>query len=246
MNSKGSSGNNQGLQLKTIALCNILLIYCIDLTVTVLHISFFGFRWSHQMPVISCCFKVALSLSFISPGPTFIPTLQKHLEIYNFIVSVQLILNKFVNSCSVVCDSLQTYGLQHPRLPCPSPMPWACSNSCPLSRWCHPTISSSVIPFSCLQSFPASGSFLMSQFFASGGWSIGFLASASVLPMNIQDWSPLGWTGWISLQSTGLPRVFSSTTVQKHQFFGTQFLYGPTLTSHISLMVVLMRNHSFD
>ena len=107
-----------------------------------------------------------------------------------------------------------------------------CSNSCPLSWWCHPTILSSVIPFSsCLQSFPASGSFPMSQFFTSGGQSIGVSASASVLPMNIQDWFPLGLTGLVSLQSKGLSRVFSNTTVQKHQFFGAHFLYSPTLTS---------------
>ena len=114
-------------------------------------------------------------------------------------------------------DSLGLHGLQHPRLPSPSPTPRACSNSCPSNRWCHLTISFSVVPFSsCLQSFPASRSFPMSQFFASGGQNIG--ASASVLSMNIQDWSPLGWTGWISLQSKGLSRVFSKTTVQKHQF----------------------------
>ena len=114
-----------------------------------------------------------------------------------------------------------THGLQHARLPCPTLTPRAYSNSCPLSRWYHPTISSSVVPFSsCLQSFPASGSFPMSQFFASGGQSIG--ASASIIPMNIQDWSPLGWTGWISLQSKGLSRVFSSITIQKHQFFCVQ------------------------
>ena len=119
-------------------------------------------------------------------------------------------------------DSLQPQGLQQARLPCPSPTPRACSNSCASSQWCHPNISSSVIPLSsCLQSFPPSVSFPMSQFFASGGQSIG--ASASVLPMNIQDWFPLGWTGWISLQSKGLSRVFSNTTVQKHQFFGAQF-----------------------
>ena len=107
--------------------------------------------------------------------------------------------------------------------PCPSPTPRACSNSCPLSRWCHPTISSSVIPFSsCLQYFPASGSFPMNQFFASGGQSIGVSALASVLPTNIQDWFPLGWTVGISLRSKGLLRVFSNTIVQKHQFFGTQ------------------------
>ena len=110
-------------------------------------------------------------------------------------------------------DSLQRYGLQHTRLPYSSTTPRACSNSCPLSRWCHPTISSSVIPISsCLQSFPASGSFQMSQLFASGGQSIGVSASASVFPMNIQDWFPLGLTGLISLQSKGLSRVFSSTT----------------------------------
>ena len=125
-------------------------------------------------------------------------------------------------SCSVVSDSLWPHGLQHARIPCPSPTPRAYSNSCPSSCWCHPTISSSVIPFSCLQSFPASGSFPMSQFFTSGGQSIGISASASVLLMNIQDWFILGLTSWNSLQSKGLSRVFCNTTVQKHQFFGAQ------------------------
>ena len=112
-------------------------------------------------------------------------------------------------------------ALQHARPPCPSPTPRTYSHSCPLSQWCHPTISSSVAPFPfCFQSFPVPGSFPMSQFFASGGQSIG--VSVSVLPMNIQNWSPLGWTGLISLKSKGLSRVFSHTTVQKHQFFGTQ------------------------
>ena len=125
-------------------------------------------------------------------------------------------------SRSVVSDSLRPHGLQHARLPCPSPSPTACSNWCPLSQWCHPTISSSVIPFSsCPHSFPASGSFQMSQLFASGGQSIGVSASTSVLPMNTKDWSPSEWIGWISLQSKGLSRVFSNTTVQKHQFFCT-------------------------
>ena len=143
-------------------------------------------------------------------------------------------------------DPFRPYGLQHTRLPCPSsipelaqtlfdPMdcstpgfpviinPGACSNSCALSRWCHPTISSSVVPFSsCLQSFPASGSLPTSWFFKSGGQSTGVSASTSVLPINIQDWFPLGLTGWISLQSKGLSRVFSNTTVQKHQFFSAQ------------------------
>ena len=123
---------------------------------------------------------------------------------------------------SVVSDSLWPHGLQHARLPSPLPTQGAYSNSCPSHPWCHLTISSSVVPFSCLQSFPASGSFLMSQFFAWGGQSIGVSASASVLSMNTQDWFPLGLTGWISLQSKGLSRVFSNTTVQKHQFFSTQ------------------------
>ena len=126
-------------------------------------------------------------------------------------------------SRSVVSDSLQPRRLQHARPPCPSPTPGVHSNSCPSSWWGHSTISSSVFPFpSCLQSFPASGSFPMSQFFSSGGQSIGVSASTSVLPMYIQDWFPIGWTCWISLQSKGLSRVFSNTTVQKHQFFGAQ------------------------
>ena len=128
-------------------------------------------------------------------------------------------------SRSVMHDSLGPYELQHTRPPCPSPTPGDCSNSCPLSRWCHPTISSSVIPFSSFpQSFPESGAFPMSHLFISGGQSIGVSVSISisVLPMNTQDWPPLGWTGWISLQSKGLSRVFSNTTAQKHQFFGTQ------------------------
>ena len=133
-----------------------------------------------------------------------------------------IILSSVQFSCSVVSDSLWPHGLQHARLPCLSSTPRAYSNSCPLSRWCHPTVSSSVIPFSWLQSFPTSRSFQMSQFFASGGQNIGVSASPSVLPMNIQDWFPLGWTGWISLQSKGLSRVLSNTTVQKHQFFNAQ------------------------
>ena len=127
-------------------------------------------------------------------------------------------------SCSVMSDSLWPRGLQQARPPCPSPTPRACSNSCPSNQWCHPAISSSAVPLSsCLQSFPAPVSFPMSQVFASGGQSIGVSASASVLPMNIQDWFPLGLIGFISLQSKGLSRVFSNTTVQKHQFFSAQF-----------------------
>ena len=138
----------------------------------------------------------------------------------DFLVSVSLFVQF---SCSVVSDSLRLHGSQHARPPCPSPTPGVYPNSCPWSRWCHLTISSSVVPFSsCPQSFPASEAFPMSQFFASGGQTIGVSASTSVLPVNTQDWSPLGWTGWTSLQSKGFSRVFSNTTVQKHQVFGTQ------------------------
>ena len=124
---------------------------------------------------------------------------------------------------TVVSNSLRPHGLQHARLHCPSPTLRACWNSCPSSQWCHPTISLPVVSFSsCLQSFPASGFFPMSQFFTSGGQSIGASASASVHPMNIQDWFPLGLTGWICLQSKGLSRVFSNTTIPKHLFFSAQ------------------------
>ena len=140
------------------------------------------------------------------------------------------ILYPSVGLVAQLCE--QCRGLQHTRPPYPSPTPRVHSNTCPLRQWCYPTISSSVVPFSsCPQSLPASGSFLMSQLFASGGQSIGVSASASVLPINTQDWSPLGWTGWISLQSKGLSRVFSNTTVQKNQFSVLNFLYSSTLTS---------------
>ena len=134
-------------------------------------------------------------------------------------VSARLDVQSVQFSCSVMSNSLRPHGLQHTRPPCPSP---TYSNSCPLSWWCHPTISSCRPLFSRLQSFPASGSFQMSRLFASGGQSIGVSASTSVLPMNIQGWFPLGWTGWISLQSKGLSRFFSNTTVQKYQFFSSQ------------------------
>ena len=135
-----------------------------------------------------------------------------------YLLSVQF--SSVPQSCLTLCDSR---ACSTPGFPVPLPTPEACSNSCPLSRWCHPTISSSVVPFSsCPQSCPASGSFSISQFFPSGGQSIGVSASASVLPVNIQDWFPLGCTGSISLQSKGLSRVFSNTTIQKHQLFGAQ------------------------
>ena len=155
----------------------------------------------------------------------------------SFFGSVQL-------SCSVVSDAVP-HGLQHASRPCPSPTPKDCSNSCPSSRWCHPTISSSVIPFfsSHLQSFPATGSFHISQLFTSSGQSIGGSASASVLPMNIQDWFPLGLTGWNSLQSKGLSRVFSLTPQSKSINCSVlSFLYSPTLTS----IHDYWKNHSFD
>ena len=149
------------------------------------------------------------------------PQVPETVAVFHFLFSL---LFKFssVQSFSRV-RLFATHGLQHNRIPCPSPAPRAFSKSCPLSQWCHPTISFSVVPFSsCLPSFPASGSFPISQFFVSGGQRIGASASASVLPMNIQYWFPLGLNGWISLQSKGLSSVFSNTTVQKHQFFGTQ------------------------
>ena len=145
------------------------------------------------------------------------------LEVWKILHFCVLHLLSVQFSRSVMFDSLWPYVLQYARLPCPSPAPGAYLNSCPLSQWCHPTISTSVIPF-----FPAvnlsqhQGSFPMSQFFVSGGQNIGVSASASILPINIQDWFPLGWTDWISLQSKGLSRVFSNTTVQKHQFFSAQ------------------------
>ena len=161
-----------------------------------------------------------------------------------FILGLLLIVVVAIQfSHSVVSDSLRPHESQHARPPCPLPTPRVHSNSRPLSQWCHPAISSSVIPFSsCPQSLPASGSFPISQLFIWGVQSIGVSALASFLPKNTQDWSPLGWTGWISLQSKGLSRVFSNTTVQKHQFFGTQLSSSPTLTS----IHDYWKNHSLD
>ena len=143
-------------------------------------------------------------------------------------------------------DSLRPHESQHTRPPCPSPTPGVHPNSCPSSRWCHPAISSTVIPFSCPQSLPSSGSFPMSQFFGWGGQSTGVSALASVLPMNTQDWSPLGWTGWISLQSKGLERVFSSTTVQKHQFFHSAFFtVQPSHPYMTTGKIIALTRHTF-
>ena len=169
----------------------------------------------HSSLTESSCTHIKSQSLITSKCPSGPPTTVYPLCHYLNFLSVQL-------SCSVVSDSLQPHGLLHTRPPYPSPTPRIYSNSCPLSRWCHPTISSSVVPFSSLlQPFPASRSFQMSQLFTSGGQSIGVSASTLVLPMNTQDWSPLGCTGWISLQSKGLSRVFSNTTVQKHQFFAS-------------------------
>ena len=149
----------------------------------------------------------------------------------------------FQFSRSVLSDSLWPYVLQHAKLPCPSPTPGTCSDSYPSSRWCHSTISSSIVPFSFhLQSFPTSGCFPMSQFFTSGGKSIGVSASASILPMSIQDWFPLGWTGWISLQSKGLSTVFPTLQSKSINSSALNFLYSPTLTS----IHDYWKNHSFD
>ena len=156
-------------------------------------------------------------------------------------LEVQFSLVQF--SHSVVSDSFWPHELQHARPPCPSPTPRVHPNPCPLSRWCHPTISSSVVSFSsCLQSFPASGSFLMSQLFTSGGQSLGVSASASVLSVNTQDWSPLVWTGWISLQSRGLSRVFYNTTFKSINCSVLSFLHSPTFTS----IHDHWKNHSLD
>ena len=168
-------------------------------------------------------FKKHTGSYWFSQGFYFL--LWPNLFLYCVFISVQF-------SCWVMSISLQPHGLKYARLLCPSPAPRACSNSCPSSWWCHPTISSSATPLSShLQSFPASGSFPMSQFFASGGQSIGASDSASVLPLNIQDRFPLGLTDLISLQSKGLSRVFFNTTVQKHHSSVLSFLYGPTFTS---------------
>ena len=175
---------------------------------------------------------------------TFMYTWDYLLETFNNMTSISCSLRKvssFLFSHSVVSDSLWPHGLHHAKPPCPSPTPRVHPNSCPLSWWCHRTISSSVIPFSsCLQSFPASGSFPMSQSFTSGSQSIGVSVSASVLPMNIQDWFPLGFTGLISLKSNGLSRVFSNTTVQNSSVLS--FLFSSTLTS----INDYWKNHSFD
>ena len=169
-----------------------------------------------------------------------------HWQVSNILQNKSYLIFQFSSvqfSRSVVSDCLQPHDLQHARPPCPSPTPRVHSNSCPLSQWCHPAISFSVVPFSsCPQSLPTSESFPMSQLFSWGGQSTGVSALVSVLPMNIQGWSPVDWIGWISLQSKGLSRVFSNTTVQKHHSSVLSFLHSPTLTSIHNHW----KNHSLD
>ena len=164
------------------------------------------------------CYIVSLLNSFFSLGLIFMhyPKL--------LLWHTKMVPNKIqFSSVTQSCLTLWPHGLQHARLPCPSPTPGVYSNSCPLNQWSHPTVSASIVPFSsCLHSLPASGSFPMSQFFPSGGQSIGVSASTSIFPMNFQDWFPVGWTSRISSMSKGCSRVFSNSTVQKHQCFGTQ------------------------
>ena len=191
---------------------------------------FFILQRRHDIFKIKYCYKKqALRLTGLGttrPGRT---SIVRNREGLGWVLMVVQLLSRVW-----LCDP---HGLKHIRLPCPSPSPGACSNSCPLSQWCHPTISSSVIPFpSCLQSFPASGSFPISWLFASGGQSIGASPLASVLPINIQDWFPLGLTSLISLQSKGLSRVISSTTIWKHQFFSSQ----PSLWSNSHIHIWLL------
>ena len=177
----------------------------------------FKFNWSDELSL-----NKMIKLSSIKRKT---PTIMGRMYMVNTrLWSFKFKGSSMFSSVTQMCPSLlRPHGLQYTRPPSPSPTPGAYSNSCPLSRWCHPTISFSVIPFStCFQSYPASRSFPLSQFFTPGGQNIGVLASALVFPMNIQGWFPLGWTGWISLLSKGLSRVFSNTTVQKHQFLSTQ------------------------
>ena len=192
----------------------------------------------HSCPAFPTSFiKESIVFPFLGPHfcsiglSAYLMSVPYCFDFYSFVeLSVQF-------SCTVMSNSLRCHGLQHARLSCPLPVPGAYSNSCPSNWWRHPTITSSVVSFSsCLQSFPASGSFQMSQVFPSGGQSVGGSALTSILPMNIQDWFPLGWTGWISLQSKGLSRVFSNTTVEKHTFFSTQLCLSSNSHIHTWLL----------
>ena len=198
------------------ALCKFLFPFKLQL-----NYHLFCKAFSDPNPALWLVVASALSLTFwVHLSWQWWPCIAVVWDEYIFLLGLYLLSVQF--SRSVVPDPLRSLELQHTSPPCPSSIPGVHSDSCPSSQWCHPAISSSVVPFSRPQSLPASGSFPMSQLFTWGGQSIAVSASASVLPMNTQDWSPLGWTGWISLQSKGLARDFSSTTVQKHQFFGAQ------------------------
>ena len=195
----------------------------------IIHKSPFIFLLLHHQLVSSVC--------RLRPVPAHMPhKIKRRASVLSEVTQVHLQISYQVSSVqfiySVVSDYLKPHGLQHSRPPCSSPTPGAYSNSCPLSWWCHPTISSSVVPFSsCLQSFLASGSFQMSQFFASGGQSIGVSASTSVLPMNTQDWFPLRWTGWISLHSRDSQKSSPTLQFKRINSSAFSFLYSPTLTS---------------
>ena len=204
-------------------------------------------NWCTTSSVTLLCHNMEILISIISNFPYNFGSLQFQILwfqlkwFWRYLPKAMLSSVQF--SCSIVSDSLWPHELLQARPPCPSPTPGVHPNPCPLSRWCHSTISSSIVPFSsCPQSFSASRSFPMIQLFASGGQSIRVSASTSVLPMHNQDWSPLGWTGWISLQSKGLSRVFPNTTVQKHHSSVLSFLYSPTLTSTHDHW----KNHSLD
>ena len=209
-------------------LCCFLILAIVNIaTVNIgVHISFWfsnlvSLEKYPEVELLSC--MVVLVLVFWGKSIPFFISGSASLNFHQQCTRVLFSTSSVQFSRSVVSDSLQPHEPQHARPPCPSPTPRVYPHSGPSSQWCHPTVSSSVIPFSShLQSFPASGSFQMSQFFAAGGQSIGVSTSASALPMNVQNWFPLGWTGRISLQSKGLSRVFFNTTVQKHQFFGAQ------------------------
>ena len=218
--------SQNSLKLMSIELVMLSNHFILCYSILLLPSIFPSIRVFSNESVLSMRWPKYWSFSFsISPSNEYSGLISVRIAWLN-LLAVQGTLNGISSvqfSHSVMSDSLRPHESQHDRPPGQSPMPGVYTNSCALIRWHNPTISSSVIPFSsCLQSLPASGSFQMSQLFSSGGLSTGFSASTSVLPMNTQDWSPLGWTGWISLLSKGLSRVFSNTTVQKHQFFGTQ------------------------
>jgi len=224
-----------------LTVCRVQQMLLYETSVFLLRVNCLPSLWNFKLPLISFVFSwgwyLRSGLNFgelpSSPGSLcHISSVRLLSHVWQYAAPLDYRTPGFLQfSHSVMSDSLRPQELQHARPPCPSPTPRVHPNSCPSSWWCHLAISSSVVPFSsCSQSFPASGSFPKSQLFTSGGQRIGVSASTSVLPKNTQDWSPLGWTGWISLHSKGLSRVFSNTTVQKHRLV-LSFLYSPALTS---------------